>query len=276
MMSRNSVKVLNPSGIEGVSVTIKQNRSGEDFFTIADIGQLRYYGVFDGHGCGAKNTPEEASMHISLYLKDYLHYHIAAVLEGVNVDDQRAFSSAICDLYDSLDRELFKKGATFGSTCHVVVVTPRTIYQINLGDSCSAIIDSKSVIVSKAKTHIPSDRGEEDRIRECGGFVCQDKRVDGILAMSRAFGDYRFKTNDKGEYLDVTKVSCVPEIVSVSRKDSYVVILGTDGLYCDNIGVSDMVNILRGATLKESSRKLVEYCAKKNYDDDTTAIVFRV
>ena len=40
--------------------------------------------------------------------------------------------------------------------------------------------------------HKPDDQGEMARIRAAGGFV-DDGRVQGIIAVSRAIGDWEYK-----------------------------------------------------------------------------------
>ncbi len=43
--------------------------------------------------------------------------------------------------------------------------------------------------------HKPADEPERQRIETAGGFV-EFNRVNGNLALSRALGDFAFKTND--------------------------------------------------------------------------------
>jgi len=42
--------------------------------------------------------------------------------------------------------------------------------------------------------HKPSDTEERNRIYKAGGFVEED-RVNGMLALSRALGDFEYKQN---------------------------------------------------------------------------------
>lgn len=60
--------------------------------------------------------------------------------------------------------------------------------------------------------HKPTNPDEKDRITRAGGFV-QNGRVNGILSLSRAFGDFAFKDmTAKPENMAIT---CVPEIIHV-------------------------------------------------------------
>ena len=69
--------------------------------------------------------------------------------------------------------------------------------------------------------HLPTNPDEYLRIKRAGGFVNHD-RVNGSLAMSRAFGDFIFKQNE-----DLS-----PEDQAVSCKYTHNQKLGeTGGMY---------------------------------------------
>ena len=99
-----------------------------------------------------------------------------------------------------------------GSTCTAVLVTPTHYVFSNLGDSRAVLahgskacihappIASDSTIhcspslqvVYATKDHKPSLAVERNRIKAAGGMV-MNERVDGGLAVSRAFGDFDYK-----------------------------------------------------------------------------------
>ena len=63
----------------------------------------------------------------------------------------------------------------------------------NTGDSrCVSSINGEALALSI--DHKPSDELERERIENAGGFV-EFNRVNGNLALSRALGDFAFKTN---------------------------------------------------------------------------------
>lgn len=61
--------------------------------------------------------------------------------------------------------------------------------------------------------------------------MVEEDRVDGNLALSRAFGDFQYKDEPK---LGVEKqaVTCDPEIIEIlrSKKDEYIM-LACDGIW---------------------------------------------
>lgn len=82
----------------------------------------------------------------------------------------------------------------------------------NVGDSRVIIFDGEKC-VALTKDHKPSDADEKARIEKYGGY-CSNNRVDGNLAVSRAFGDRDFKNNANAADASEQKVICVPTISS--------------------------------------------------------------
>ena len=74
-----------------------------------------------------------------------------------------------------------------GCTANVVLITPKTIYCANAGDS-RAIAQQSGKVVELSKDHKPEDSIEIDRITKAGGTVSYG-RVNGGLNLSRALGD---------------------------------------------------------------------------------------
>ena len=75
------------------------------------------------------------------------------------------------------------------------------------------------------KDHSVDDEEEQKRIKDAGGLIING-RVNGILNMTRAFGDFMLKKNDE--------LSCEPYVTKVELKDDVdFILLGTDGLWFD-------------------------------------------
>lgn len=82
-------------------------------------------------------------------------------------------------------------GANGGSTLIVAAVCGRMLYVACLGDARAVLYDGHTTI-AMSEDHKPGNSDESRRIAKCGGFV-QFGRVCGILAVSRALGDFEFK-----------------------------------------------------------------------------------
>lgn len=65
------------------------------------------------------------------------------------------------------------------------------IFCANAGDSRSVMCE-KGNAVDLSKDHKPDNPGERSRIVKSGGEVIEG-RVNGMLALSRAFGDFDYK-----------------------------------------------------------------------------------
>ena len=78
-----------------------------------------------------------------------------------------------------------------GCTATVVLVTPMEIYCANAGDSRTVMCE-RGVAVELSKDHKPEVPEEKNRISKAGGEVL-DGRENGMLALSRAIGDFDYK-----------------------------------------------------------------------------------
>ena len=78
-----------------------------------------------------------------------------------------------------------------GCTATVVLVTSNEIYCANAGDS-RTVMSRASKAIELSHDHKPDDAPESARIYQAGGFV-EDGRVNGMLALSRALGDFEYK-----------------------------------------------------------------------------------
>lgn len=142
-----------------------------------------------------------------------------------------------------------------GTTAVVVIVTPLWIVCSNAGDSRAVSSKFGNRAVPLSYDHKPDDEEEERRIRAAGGFVAGG-RVEGDLAVSRGFGDYRFKemntvlagstdqsntaeTYDQKEanrtmmHAEDQKVSPIPDVIvqSRSQEQDEFIIVACDGIW---------------------------------------------
>lgn len=98
----------------------------------------------------------------------------------------------------------------------------------NVGDSMTLILDKKNNYEIKFSTidHKPTVETERNRIIAAGGSVNMS-RVDGSLAVSRAFGDKEFKTLD--DQMKHKVIAC-PDINEVACDDGDIVVHFCDGI----------------------------------------------
>lgn len=79
-----------------------------------------------------------------------------------------------------------------GCTACVCFMTEDTIYCSNSGDSRAILVDKTGKVTELSHDHKPDEAGEMKRIKAAGGFV-DDGRVQGVIAVSRAIGDWEYK-----------------------------------------------------------------------------------
>jgi len=110
-----------------------------------------------------------------------------------------------------------------GTTAIVVMLTPMWIICANAGDSRSVYSKQGNCTIPLSYDHKPDDEAEERRIYEAGGFV-RGGRVEGDLAVSRGFGDFRFKKEELYEAMDSDPVhfSSYNEVKNFCKKKGLV------------------------------------------------------
>lgn len=116
-----------------------------------------------------------------------------------------------------------------GCTATVVLVTKTEIYCANSGDS-RTVLAKGGQAKDMSKDHKPDDSEEMRRIMNAGGFV-EDGRVNGMLALSRALGDFEYKSNT---VLDPSQqvVTAFPEVrIEPIMADTQFILLACDGIW---------------------------------------------
>jgi serine/threonine protein phosphatase PrpC len=152
--------------------------------------------VFDGHGGDGAAIYAEATLinklHETVEWKTYLE---------TRAEDPVLLGNALVKAYVSLDVALRQhqdaptdrhKADRSGCTAVCTLITPKYIICANAGDSRS-VMGTAGSTKPLSYDHKPNDELERKRIESAGGCV-QWKRVDGDLAVSRAFGDFQYKT----------------------------------------------------------------------------------
>ena len=115
-----------------------------------------------------------------------------------------------------------------GCTANVVLITQTHIYCANAGDS-RCVLSQKGQAIELSEDHKPDLPTERSRVVQAGHMV-EDGRVDGIIAISRAIGDWEYKSQS----LDAAKmaVSSYPEVRTIElSKDLDFLICACDGIW---------------------------------------------
>lgn len=84
-----------------------------------------------------------------------------------------------------------------GTTALIAIMEGTKLTVANVGDSRGVMCDSRGNAIPLSFDHKPQSAREHKRIQEAGGFIAFKGvwRVSGILATSRALGDYPLKPN---------------------------------------------------------------------------------
>lgn len=159
---------------------------------------------------------------------------------GGNID----FGRLITDEVLAADRLLIETAKktmdVAGTTALIALMEGSRLVVANVGDSRAVMCDNKGTAIPLSFDHKPQQMRERKRIKEAGGFVTFNGvwRVAGILATSRALGDYPLK--------DKKLVIADPDILTFDLEDHkpLFVILASDGLW-DTFSNEDAVAFIK-------------------------------
>lgn len=165
-----------------------------------------------------------------------------------------------------------------GTTVVVVILTPRWIICANAGDSRAIYSKNNGRTIPLSYDHKPDDEEEELRVLEAGGYVYHG-RVDGDLAVSRGFGDFRFKANPNlGPTLQ--RVIPCPDIIVQNRNKDHdeFLLIACDGIWDVNSNKEcvDMVQKIfsEGETnLGVACEEVLDLCLRKGSKDNMTSLI---
>lgn len=166
-----------------------------------------YFGIYDGHG--GRNVAE--------YLRLHLHNNVERELQRKG---DRSVEECLKAAFLYTDVECSDTGEqASGSTAAVCIIrtqkaaggegstapAKRYVYAANVGDARSVLCHA-GVAVRLSKDHKATDACEMARVEAAGGFVIR-KRVMGVLAVARSFGDFVLKKFVPAEpYTSTTKL----------------------------------------------------------------------
>ena len=191
----------------------------------AAIPGVHLFAVFDGHGGQA--------------CSDFAMRHFAGALYRRWDRPEATPESALVHAFEDIDLAFLHLPSLAddrsGCTALAALLVGSSLYVANAGD-CRCVlgkVDGSAVPLSK--DHVATDDKERARISARGGFVSVCGRAQGVLMVSRAFGDRTVKRF----------ISATPEVETVQLgDDDDFLILASDGLW-DVVSNQDAVALVR-------------------------------
>lgn len=237
-------------------------RSGEDRYVSTVLNkEIQMFAIFDGHGGSG----------VVDYLEKIFKSFLAEELSKVNISDPKEVREAVISTFIMLDLIMLTENLKGGSTAIVVLISGENLYLINLGDSRAVIFDSDKHILIETQDQTPCL--EQKRIEEAGSYI-YNGRVNGMLAISRAFGDFMLKQKD-GRYSPLGPVLAIPEVTYFKiTSNNFYVLLGSDGLF-EFTTSSNLINSITSLeNISETTEQLVSTATTRTNDDITAMIVY--
>lgn len=231
--------------------------------------KINIYGVFDGHGGSS------ASKFVSGILPLILKRSISDEINSLSLEDKLKlldpdndetmllidFPKIIKDCFMDIDYKFYyDPNNNSGTTAVVVILFKGYIITANSGDS-RCILSRNGNVKNLSFDHKPKNLGELMRIHNDGWYVAQN-RVNSILALSRAFGDFNFKlhnNNNHGKFnlsknnkkLRLTapeefQVTVEPEIIiqKFQKSQDEFLVVACDGIW-DCYKSTDLMQLIR-------------------------------
>ncbi|XP_047220094.1 protein phosphatase 1G [Girardinichthys multiradiatus] len=140
-------------------------------------------------------------------------------------------------------------GSDSGTTAVVALIRGKQLIVANAGDS-RCVVSERGKAVDMSYDHKPEDEVELTRIKNAGGKVTMDGRVNGGLNLSRAIGDHFYKRN-KSLPPEEQMISAMPDVkVLTLNEDHDFMVIACDGIW----------NVL-------SSQEVVDFIAERMKPD---------
>ncbi|EFJ32817.1 hypothetical protein SELMODRAFT_230443 [Selaginella moellendorffii] len=182
-------------------------------------------------------------------------------------------SNAIRKAYQETDQTILAKAPELGSggstAVTAILVDGLRLLVANIGDS-RAVLSEAGKARQLSVDHEPSNASEHKNIRDRGGFVLNMPgdvpRVDGQLAVARAFGDKNLKDH----------LSAEPDIVDEQLSpDAEFLILASDGLWkvMKNQHAVDLIKKIKNP--KNAAKRLTDEALALKSMDDISCVVVR-
>ena len=242
--------------IDSQSVMEDKSKSIENFDN--NINQMLFL-MFDGHG--GDDISNFLQQNFSEVYKKYLDifkYDIPKSLTYSFKEADKIIKEPLIDI---------KGMGSTGTIIHIVWENETTlvVYTGNIGDSRACLI-SKDHIIRLSYDHRMTDNKEKERIVKSGLEIING-RIEGELMLTRVFGDYEFKKENKE---NIKGVICEPFLskikIDLNIKNQYI-ILASDGIW-DLISEKEIQLMIKGNNII-NTEKLCALIIKKALDKDS-------
>lgn len=218
-VSSHGSLLKNQVKIEYSTVTGKGTRSSQEDRIAVHYNDFFFWScaVFDGHG--GSQTAEILADKTSGLL-NFLH------------NQNNLNQETIKKVYTEYDKNIEKsqKAGECGSTAvtFTVDVMRKQLFLAHCGDSIGLLIQNKKIVYGTV-LHDTNLKTEVTRIREAKGIIF-DKRVNGIINLTRSFGDYKIYGEDYDNNSFPQLIIADPEVFETKLQQEKPVI----GLLCSD------------------------------------------
>uniref|UniRef100_A0A8D3D842 Protein phosphatase 1G n=1 Tax=Scophthalmus maximus TaxID=52904 RepID=A0A8D3D842_SCOMX len=169
-------------------------------------------------------------------------------------------------------------GSDSGTTAVVALIRGKQLIVANAGDS-RCVVSERGKAVDMSYDHKPEDELELARIKNAGGKVTMDGRVNGGLNLSRAIGDHFYKRN-KTLPPEEQMISAMPDVkVLTLNGDHDFMVIACDGIW-NVLSSQEVVDFISERIKPDQSGKvrplssiveeLVDHCLAPDTSGDGT------
>jgi serine/threonine protein phosphatase PrpC len=220
----------------------------EDRFLNLSNNKYSIISIFDGHGGDAVSEMCVNTLHLLFE-------------QALSDNDYLVDKSVFSKCFQAMDNIVEKMNVIHvGSTCVFVVVLKDRIWVANVGDS-ECYVRTFTNVVNMTKEH--KVENEIQRLIDLDALITYTSgfRIQGVLNLSRSFGDFVFKT----------WVISEPFVKCIARKNVKHIVLASDGIWdvMSHIEVDDYLHTLPG-TIQEKLQKIVDIAKFRGSTDNIT------
>ncbi|XP_029049618.1 probable protein phosphatase 2C T23F11.1 [Osmia bicornis bicornis] len=216
---------------------IKMEDCHVHILSLPDDPGTAFFAVYDGHGGAA----------MALHAGKHLHEYIIRRSEYKAGNIVQAMEQGFLELDKAMQHDVTLKDEQAGTTVIALLVKDNILYSANAGDS-RAVASIKGYTVQLSRDHKPTLKDERERIEAAGGWV-EFNRVNGLLSLSRALGDFTFKRNERKSPQEQI-VTAFPEVQKFQiTEDWEFVVLACDGIW-DVMTSTEVVNFIRARLMQ--------------------------